>query len=122
MIKDVTYLFRLKKIDDTTAKIIKNLFRLKKESKAIKNRIEREEEDYYKQVRVGNLWNNYIEYESNCDRNKTLSVKECLNKIRTNLKDITNNSTCPLKKIYDILKIQISKKITVLRNFFLITA
>ena len=48
MIKDVTYLFRLKKIDDTTAKIIKNLFRLKKESKAIKNRIEREEEDYYK--------------------------------------------------------------------------
>ena len=29
------------------------------------------------------------------------------------------NSTCPLKKIYDILKIQISKKITVYRNFFL---
>ena len=28
-------------------------------------------------------------------------------------------STCPLKKIYGILKIQISKKITVQRNFFL---
>ena len=50
----------------------RNLFRLKKENKAIKDRIIRdiknrlehdEEEDCYKPVRVGNFWsNNYIEY------------------------------------------------------------
>ena len=33
------------------------------------------EEDCYKPVRVGSFWSsNYIEYESNGDRNKTLSV------------------------------------------------
>ena len=32
-----------------------------------------------------------MEYESNSDRNKTLSVEEYLNKIRTYLKDIINN-------------------------------
>ena len=33
-----------------------------------------EEENYYKLVRVSNFWsNNYIEYESNSDRYKTLS-------------------------------------------------
>ena len=51
-----------------------------------------EEENYYKLVRVSNFWsNNYIEYESNSDRNKTLSVEEYLNKrrpyITTNLKN-----------------------------------
>ena len=36
-------------------------------------------ENYYKPVRVGNFWsNNYIEYKSNGDKNKTLSVKEYL--------------------------------------------
>ena len=34
---------------------------------------------------------NYIEYESNGDRNKALSVEEFLNKIRPYLKDIINN-------------------------------
>ena len=44
----------------------------------MKNRSEHEEEkNYYKPVRVGNFWsNNYIEYESNGDRNKALSVEE----------------------------------------------
>ena len=43
-------------------------------------------------MRVGNFWsNNYIEYKSNIDRNKTLLVEEYLNKIRTYLKDIINN-------------------------------
>ena len=32
-----------------------------------------------------------FEYESNSDRNKTLSVKEYLNKIRANLKDVIND-------------------------------
>ena len=43
-------------------------------------------------VRVGNFWSNYyIEYKSNCDRNKTLSVQEYVNKVRPYLKDIINN-------------------------------
>ena len=51
---------------------------------------------YYKLVRVINFWsNNYIEYENNSNRNKTLSLEEYLNKIRPYLKDIINN----LKKI-----------------------
>ena len=37
---------------------------------------EKEEENYYKQVRVNNFCsNNYIEDESNSERNKTLSVE-----------------------------------------------
>ena len=86
----ITYvrnLFRLKKdIDDTAIKNI-NLFRLKHENEAIKNRVigdiknlfEHEDKNYYKPVSVGDLWsNNYIEYESNGDRNKALSIEEYL--------------------------------------------
>ena len=41
---------------------------------------------------MSNFWsNNYIEYESDGDRNKTLSVEEYLNKIRPYLEDIINN-------------------------------
>ena len=79
-----------------------NLFRLKKETKAINDRIleniknlfknEKEEENYHKPERVNNFWsNNYIEYESNDDRNETLSVEEYLNRSRPYLKDIINN-------------------------------
>ena len=51
-----------------------------------------EEENYYKPLRVSNFWsNNYIEYKSSCDRNKTLSVEEYLNKIRSYLEDIIIN-------------------------------
>ena len=40
----------------------------------------KEEDDSYKPIRVGSFWNNnYIEYESNGDRNKNLSLKEHLN-------------------------------------------
>ena len=49
-----------------------------------------------------------IDYESNGDRNKTLSVEEYLNKIRPYLKDIINN----LKKS-DTWKIQL----TIANNF-----
>ena len=70
-------------------KSIRNLFKLNKQNKAIKDIIrdiktlfEQQEEDYYKLVRVGNFWNyNYIEYESSGDRNKILSVKEYLTKL-----------------------------------------
>ena len=50
----------------------------------IKNLFEHEEEEknYYKPVRVSNFWsNNYIQYKSNGDRNKTPSVVEYLDKI-----------------------------------------
>ena len=60
-------------------------------------------------VRVNNFWsNNYIEYESNGDRNKTLSAEEYLDKIRPYLKDIINK----LKKS-DTQKIHI----TIANNF-----
>ena len=101
-IKGVRNLFRLKQLkkqtNDAAIKGIRNLFKLKKENKAIKDRIikdistlfEYEEEDCYKPVRVGNFWNNnYIEYESKCNRKK-LSVKKYLNKIRPYIKDIKN--------------------------------
>ena len=111
---------RLKKIGNTTIKDIKNFFTLKKENEEIKDRIirddrnllEHEEEKYYKQVRVGNFWsNNYIEYESNGDRNKTIPAKEDLNKIRPCLKEIINE----LKKS-DTWKIQL----TIAINFMLV--
>ena len=116
--KYIRNLFRLKKeLNYTAIKDIRNLFRLEKETKTIKDRRLRnitnlfeykEEENYYKPVRVSNFWsNNYIEYESNSDRNKTLSVEEYLNNIRPYLKDIINN----LKKS-DTWKIQLTIEIT----------
>ena len=73
-----------KQSEDNRIKIIKNLFNLKKENEAIKGRITgdirthfEQEDDYYKPIRVVNVWNNnYIEYKSNDDRSKKLSVKE----------------------------------------------
>ena len=75
--------------EENIIKDIENLFTLKKETKTIKDRILRYtknlfehkvEENYYKPVRVRNFWsNNYIEYENNNDRNKTLSIEEYLN-------------------------------------------
>ena len=93
VIKDIRNLFRIKKKQNYIAiKYIKNLFRQEKKTKAIKDRIlrdiknifehEKEEENYYKPVRVSNFWsNNYIECKSNGDRNKILSVEEYLNKL-----------------------------------------
>ena len=117
--KDIRNLFRLKKeLNYTAIKDIRNLFRQGKETKAVNDRILRninnlfeheEEENHYKSVRVNNCWSNsYIEYESNGDRNKILSIEEYLNKIRTYLKDIINN----LKKS-DTWKIQV----TIANNF-----
>ena len=119
IIKDIRNLFRLKReLNYIANKDIINLFRLEKVTKAIKDRILRditnifeheEEENYYKPAKVNNFWsNNYIEYESNGDINKTLSVEENLNKIRPYLKDIINN----LKKS-DTCKIQL----TIDKNF-----
>ena len=53
---------------------------------------EKEEDNYYKTVRVNNFWtDNCAEYESNGDRNKIPSVEEYLSKIRPYSKDIINN-------------------------------
>ena len=83
----------MKKQNETiTDRIIRN----------VSNLFEHEEKDYHKPVRVGNFQiNNYIEYESNSDRNKTLSVVEHLHKIIPYIKDIINDP-----KESDIWKIQ----------------
>ena len=53
---------------------------------------EEEQENYYRPVRVSNFWsNNHIECKGNSDSNKTLSVKEYLNKIKSYLKHMKNN-------------------------------
>ena len=52
----------------------------------------KEEKNCYKPVPVSIFCSsNYIEYESNGDRNKTLSVEVHLNKISSYSKDIINN-------------------------------
>ena len=70
-----------KQFEENKIKSIRNRFKLKKENEAIKSRIirdirtflEQEEKDYYKPMRVGNFWNNnYIDYESSGDENKSL--------------------------------------------------
>ena len=101
IIKEVRNLFRLKEeTDETTIKDARFPFRLKKENEVVKDRIirdvrnlfEYEEENCYKPLRVGYFWsNNYIKYESNSDKNKTLSVKKYLNKIKPSLKDVMND-------------------------------
>ena len=54
--------------------------------------MKKEEENYYKPVRVSNVFNNnYVEYESNNHREKTVSPEEYLNKIRPYLTSIKNN-------------------------------
>ena len=60
---------------------------------------------------MGNFWNNnYIEYESNGDRNKNLSLKEYLNKIKPYLRDL----------IIDLQKYGIWKfQLTIAVNFLL---
>ena len=93
-------------------KYIINLLGLKKEIKGIEDRIlrdinnlfelEKEEQNYYRPVRVNILW-------SNVDRNKMLSVEEYLNEIRPYFKNIINNF-----KKSDARKLQL----TITNNFF----
>ena len=113
IIKGVINLFRLRKeIDETATKDIRNLVRLKKENDSIKGRVIRDirrlfehekEKYYYKPVRVGNFWsNNYIKYESNSDRNTTLSIEKHLNIIRPYLKQLSSKDSCIALKIDNI--------------------
>ena len=78
---------------------IRNSFILKRR-KNIKDRIIRgirtlfeleEEKDYYKLKKVSNICNNnYIEYESNGDKNRNLSLEEYLNNIEILLEEYNN--------------------------------
>ena len=92
----------------------RDLFRLKKEVKWIKDIVlryiknlseyEKEEEIYYKLVKVDRFWgNNYIEYKSNGDKNRILSVEEYFDNIRPYLRDIINNL-----KYSEVWKIQLT--------------
>ena len=99
------------KLEDNMIKDVRNLFRLTKENEVIKlirdisvrNLFVHGEKDYFKLVRVGSFWNNnYIEYKSNGDRNKTF-IKDYLTEIKPYLNDIINN----LKKS-DTWKIQLA--------------
>ena len=107
-----------KEIDDGTTKSKRNLFKLKTENKVMKDRIIRDitnlfeqEEDYYIRVRVGTFCNNnFIEYESNGDINKNLSITEYLDKIKTCLKYIINDVNKS-----DTLKIQLIVKLLLLK-------
>ena len=58
----------------------------------IRTLFELDEDNYYKPIKTGNAFNsNYIEYESNGDKDKSLSVKEYLNKIRPYLSNMIND-------------------------------
>ena len=78
--------------EENIIKDTRNLFRHEKETKAIKDTIlrdiknlfehEEQGESYHNPVRLSNFCsNNYIQYESNSDRNKTLSVEDILIKV-----------------------------------------
>ena len=59
---------------------------------------EQEEKDCYKSERVNSFWNNnFIEYESNGDKNKNLSLDKYLNKTehywRNTIIDLQNSVT-----------------------------
>ena len=52
----------------------------------------KEEKYYYKPININNTFNNnYIEYDSNGDKDKTLSIKEYLDMIKQYLIDIIKN-------------------------------
>ena len=74
-----------------------------KEVKRIKDIVLRNIKNLFEPVRVNNfLSNDYIEYKSNGDKNRILSVEEYLDKVMPCLKDIVND----LKKS-DTWKVQL---------------
>ena len=93
--------------------VIKILYDLKikndRKTEEIKNILydPKKEEDYYRPIKINNAFNDdYIEYKSNGDKDKILSVKEYLNVIRQYLNDIINdNETIGEWKIQLTMKI-----------------
>ena len=86
-------------VEGNIIKDIRNHFTLEKKQDSVKDRVLRDirtlfepEENYYRLAEIVNVChNNYIEYESNGDKNKTLSVKEFLDIIRPYLRKIIND-------------------------------
>ena len=63
-----------------------------KKLRDIRTLYESDKEDYYKPIRIGNAFSsNYIEYESNGDKDKTLFIDDYLDMIRQFLSDIINH-------------------------------
>ena len=63
--------------------------------------------DYYKPMKTKSTFNgNYIEYESNGDKDKNLSVKKYFRMVRPYLRDVTNDH-----KIPKILKVHSSNEV-----------
>ena len=57
-----------------------------------RNNLFKQQEDNYKPVRIGNAFSsNYIDYKSNADKDKTLSIKDYLDEIKPYLSDIIND-------------------------------
>ena len=84
MLRDIRIASRIEKEHKVIKDIIVRDIRILFENEEVKN--------CYKPVRVSSLWSSsFIEYESNGNRKRILSVEEYLNKIRTYLKDIINN-------------------------------
>ena len=82
--------------EENIIKNIRNLFRPEKETKGIEDEILRDIknlfEEYHKPVRVNNFWSkNYIEYKSNGNKNRMLSIEEHLDKTRPYLKYLIND-------------------------------
>ena len=93
IINDIWRLFETKKEEEDKKKA--NV----KWKKVIRDKIIRyiktlleQEEDYYKPERVRNSWkNNYIEYESNGNKNRNLSLDKDLPKIKPHFRNIIIN-------------------------------
>ena len=65
---------------------------IKKNLYGPKNNLFKPKEDNYKPVRIGNAFsNNYIEYKSSGDKDKTLAIKDCLYEIKPCLSDLIND-------------------------------
>ena len=101
MLKSIRELFRPEKdkgINDKVLKDIRSLYGLKikkgiydKVLKDITTLYKSDKEDCYKQITIGNAFSsNYIEYESNGDKDKT-SIKEYLDEIKPYLNNLKDN-------------------------------
>ena len=93
IIRDILTLFETEEEKKERKKLVrKNNHRLIKDSivRDIRTLFEQEDDaDYFERKRVSNfLNNNYIEYESNGDRNKNLSLDRYLDKIEPYLRDV----------------------------------
>ena len=82
----------LKQKNPVCARLKEPIFYQKKKFLYWQPIFEHEEKEYYKPVKVSCFWSSsHIEYESNGDRNKALSIEEYLNKSRPYLKNVINH-------------------------------